>query len=290
MAMFGSYDGAMRLPELEQANARTLAHTTSVRPVSTGEIIRVHRKKYPYRGYVEIDSPYCPPFVMFCVNDDAVALDTVWNGKFGYEPGSLATWSRLAAKSTTIADVGAHVGYFSMIAALANPKAKVHAFEPVDMVHARLAVNVRSNNVQNVKRYQAGVSSEPGWADISVRFSANLLSTGSSLEHAAADAEMKRIKLVTLDEVFADTKLDLIKIDVEGHEMSVLQGARQVLKRDRPAVMLEALPDAPLDSLIAEFSPLGYDSHWIAEADGSLVPSTAPRPKGSRNLLFAPRG
>jgi hypothetical protein len=58
MAMFGSYDGAMRLPELEQANARTLAHTTSVRPVSTGEIIRVHRKKYPYRGYVEIDSPY----------------------------------------------------------------------------------------------------------------------------------------------------------------------------------------------------------------------------------------
>ncbi|MGW9029584.1 FkbM family methyltransferase [Streptomyces sp. NPDC055722] len=239
---------------------------------------------------MEIDSPYCPPFVMFCVNDDAVALDTVWNGKFGYEPGSLATWSRLAAKSTTIADVGAHVGYFSMIAALANPKAKVHAFEPVDMVHARLAVNVRSNNVQNVKRYQAGVSSEPGWADISVRFSANLLSTGSPLEHAAADAEMKRIKLVTLDEVFADTKLDLIKIDVEGHEMSVLQGARQVLKRDRPAVMLEALPDAPLDSLIAEFSPLGYDSHWIAEADGSLVPSTAPRPKGSRNLLFAPRG
>lgn len=89
--------------------------------------------------------------------------------------------------------------------------------------------------------------------------------------------------------MFADTKLDLIKIDVEGHEMSVLEGARQVLKRDRPAVLLEALAGAPLDPLLAEFDPLGYDSHWIAELDGELVPSSAPRPPKTRNLLFLPR-
>ncbi|MFD3498456.1 FkbM family methyltransferase [Streptomyces sp. NPDC058678] len=278
----------MRIPQLEQANARMLAHAPSVRPVSTGDIIRTHRKKFPYRGFAEIDSPYGPPFVMFCVNDDAVALDTLWNGKFGYEPGSLATWAALAAKSATIADVGAHVGYFSLIAALANPNAKVHAFEPVDQVHARLSVNVRSNNVQNVKLYQAGVSSSAGWADISVRFSGNLLSTGSTLEHAAADAQLKRIQLMPLDEVFADTRLDLVKIDVEGHEMAVLQGARQVLKRDRPTVMLEALRDAPLDTLLAEFDPLGYDSHWVTEHDGTLVPWYAPRPPKTRNLLFTP--
>lgn len=278
----------MRLSELEEANARTLAHSTTVRPVAAGEIIRTHRKKYPYRGYVEIDSPYCPPFVMFCVNDDAVALETLWNGHFGYEPGTLGTWARLAEQSATIADVGAHVGYFSMIAALANPAAKVHSFEPVDQVHARLAVNVRSNGAQNVKRYQAGISSEAGWADISVRFSTNLLSTGSSLEQVPDGAELKRIQLLTLDELFADTKLDLIKIDVEGHEMSVLKGARQVLKRDRPNVILEALVNAPLDPLLDEFGPLGYECNWIAEADGSLVPSTEPRPKGTRNLLFTP--
>ncbi|MFE3164434.1 FkbM family methyltransferase [Streptomyces sp. NPDC059224] len=279
----------MRIPEVEAANARMLAHAPSVRPVSTGDIIRVHRKKFPYRGYVEIDSPYCPPFVMFCVNDDAVAMDTLWNGTFGYEPGTLATWARLAARSTTIADVGAHVGYFSMIAAHASPKAKVHSFEPVDQIHSRLSVNVRSNGVPNVKLYQAGVSSEPGWADISVRFSGNLLSTGSTLEGAAPDAQLKRIRLVTLDEVFADTKLDLVKIDVEGHEMSVLHGARQVLKRDRPTLVLEALVDASLDELFAEFAPLGYDAHWITEADGTLVHWREPRPAHTRNLLFAPR-
>ncbi|GII59016.1 hypothetical protein Pth03_74050 [Planotetraspora thailandica] len=279
----------MRLPEIEAANARMLAHAPTVRPVSTGDIIRTHRKKFPYRGFVEIDSPYCPPFVMFCVNDDAVALDTIWNGKFGYEPGSLSVWARLAARSQTIADVGAHVGYFSMIASLANPGAKVHAFEPVDFIHARLAVNVRANNVQNVKRYQAGVSSSSGWADISVRFSTNLLSTGSSLERSASDAELKRIQLLTLDEVFADTRVDLIKIDVEGHEEAVLEGARWVLKRDRPTVMLEALVNAPLDSLLAEFGPLGYDAHWVSEGDGTLVPAMEGRPYKTRNLLFTPR-
>ncbi|MDQ0763449.1 FkbM family methyltransferase [Streptomyces canus] len=279
----------MRIHQLDEANARMLAHAPSVRPVPTSDIIRVHRKKHPYRGYAEIDSPYCPPFVMFCVNDDAVALDTLWNGRFGYEPGSLATWARLAAKSTTIADVGAHVGYFSMIAALSAPQATVHSFEPVDQIHARLSVNVRSNGVQNVRLHQAGVSSAAGWAEISVRFSGNLLSTGSTLEHSTDDAQLKRIRLVSLDEVFADTKLDLIKIDVEGHEMSVLQGARQVLKRDRPSVLLEALAGAPLDPLLAEFDPLGYESHWIAELDGELVPSSAPRPPRTRNLLFLPR-
>ncbi|PAZ10761.1 hypothetical protein CLM62_39285 [Streptomyces sp. SA15] len=283
------YDRVMRIPQLDEANARMLAHATSVRPVSTGDIIRTHRKKHPYRGFAEIDSPYCPPFVMFCVNDEAVALDTLWNGRFGYEPGSLATWARLATQSATIADVGAHVGYFSMIAALANPKAKVHAFEPVDQIHARLSVNVRSNAVPNVKLYQAGVSSKAGWADISVRFSGNLLSTGSTLEHAAADAQLKRIQLLPLDEVFADTKLDLMKIDVEGHEMAVLEGARQVLKRDRPTVLLEALRDASLDTLLDEFEPLGYDCHWVTEHDGTLVPSTAPRPPKTRNLMFSPR-
>lgn len=207
----------MHLSEIEQANTRTLTHAATVRPVPIGDIIRTHRKKYPYRGFVEIDSPHCPPFVMFCVNDDAVALETLWNGEFQYEPGSLSTWAQLAAKSETIADVGAHVGYFSLIAALASPAAKVHAFEPVNEIHARLAVNVRANNIQNVKRYQSGVSSKPGWTDISVRFAGNLLSTGSSVERSKDGAKQQRIQLVSLDEAFADTKLDLVKIDVEGH-------------------------------------------------------------------------
>ena len=98
---------------------------------------------------------------------------------------------------------------------------------------------------------------------------------------------MIKVRTDTIDNLI-HYPVHLIKIDVEGHEMSVLKGARRVLERDRPTVVLEALAGAPLDPLLAEFEPLGYDAHWVAEADGELVPSYAPRPRATRNLLFTP--
>ncbi|MYZ39756.1 FkbM family methyltransferase [Streptomyces sp. MnatMP-M17] len=282
-----------RIRDLDEANRRTAKEAVRVRPTTTTEILNTHRKAFPYQGWVEIDSGFCPPFVMFCANDEAVALDTVWNGRFGYEMGSLYHWSRLAAASRTVLDVGAHVGYYAMIAALSSPKATVHAFEPVPPIHARLAINHRANGLKNLVLHQKGVSDEGGRADINIRFPlANLLSTGSSLEEFAkplASAFTARIQLVTLDETLGDTSVDLIKIDVEGHEPSVLEGAQQLIKRDRPVIILEALASTPMDELTGPFADLDYTFRWISEEDQRLVPIAEGRPGKSRNLIFAPR-
>lgn len=193
-----------RIRDLDEANRRTAREAARVRPVTTSDIITTHRKGFPHHGWVEIDCDHCPPFVMFCANDEAVALDTVWNGRFGYEPASLHHWSRLAATSRTILDVGAHVGYYAMIASLAAPEATVHAFEPVPPIHARLAVNHRANGLRNLVLHQNGVSDRAGTADINIRFPlANLLSTGSSLEDFSkpvASSFTTRVRLRTLDE------------------------------------------------------------------------------------------
>ncbi|WP_405724170.1 FkbM family methyltransferase [Streptomyces sp. NBC_01537] len=282
-----------RIRDLDEQNRRTVEQSALVRPTTASEIIKTHRKAHPYHGWVEIESGFCPPFVMFCVNDEAVALDTVWNGRFGYEPASLHHWSRLAAASRTVLDIGAHVGYYAMIAALSNPQAKVHAFEPVPPIHARLAVNHRANGLKNLTVHQKGVSDRAGSADINIRFPmVNLLSTGSSLEEFTeplASAITARIQLVTVDETLGDTPVDLIKIDVEGHEPSVLAGARHILKRDRPVVILEALQSTLLPSLTEPFAGLDYTFRWISETDRRLVPLDEERPSGSRNLIFAPR-
>nr|WTB34205.1 FkbM family methyltransferase [Streptomyces sp. NBC_00830] len=282
-----------RIRDLDEANRRTGKEAARVRPTTTSEILSTHRKAFPYLGWVEVESGLCPSFVMFCANDEAQALDTVWNGRFGYEMGSLYHWSRLAAASRTVLDVGAHVGYYAMIAALSSPKATVHAFEPVPPIHARLAVNHRANDVKNLVLHQQGVSDEGGWADINIRFPlANLLSTGSSLEEFAkppASAFTARIQLVTLDEKLGDTPVDLIKIDVEGHERSVLDGARHLIKRDRPVIILEALASTPMEELTEPFADLDYTFRWISEADHRLVPVAEGRPRKSRNLIFAPR-
>ncbi|MFC9608120.1 FkbM family methyltransferase [Streptomyces niveus] len=282
-----------RIRDLDETNRRTAREAARVRPVKTSDILTTHRKGFPHHGWVEIDSEHCPPFVMFCANDEAVALDTVWNGRFGYESASLRHWSRLAATSTTILDVGAHVGYYAMIAALAAPKATVHAFEPVPPIHARLAVNHRANGLKNLVLHQNGVSDHVGTADINIRFPlSNLLSTGSSLEEftkPVASAFTTRVNLLTVDETVGETPVDLIKIDVEGHEPSVLAGARRVIERDRPVIILEALHKTLLGKLTEPFAGLDYTFRWISESDGSLVPITGDRPEKSRNLIFTPK-
>ncbi|MFD6415078.1 FkbM family methyltransferase [Streptomyces sp. NPDC060194] len=284
----------VRASGLDTANRRAVEEGGRVRPVTTKEILHTHRKAFPYHGWVDVESGLCPPFVMFCGNDEAVALDTVWNGRFGYERGSLGHWSRLAAASSTVVDVGAHVGYYAMVAALSAPKAAVHAFEPVPPVHARLAVNHRANGLRNLHLHAEGVSDRGGRADINIRFRMNnLLSTGSTLEEFTEPlqgASTYRVPLTTLDEAFPEKPVDLIKIDVEGHEPHVLTGARRLLERHRPTVLLEALRESELDGLTAHFKGLDYTFHWIAEKDGGLVPITEARPEKSRNLLFAPRG
>lgn len=281
-----------RIRDLEETNRRTAREAARIRPVTTSDILTTHRKGFPHHGWVEIDSEHCPPFVMFCANDEAVALDTVWNGRFGYESASLHHWSRLAATSRTILDVGAHVGYYAMIAALAAPKAKVHAFEPVPPIHARLAVNHRANGLKNLVLHQNGVSDHAGTADINIRFPlSNLLSTGSTLEEFAkplASAFTTRVHLLTLDETLGETPVDLMKIDVEGHEPSVLAGARRVIERDRPVIILEALHKTLLGKLTEPFEGLDYTFRWISESDGRLVPITGDRPEKSRNLIFTP--
>lgn len=282
-----------RIRDLDETNLRTRQQAAGLRPVTTSEILTKHRKGFPYHGWVEIDSEHCPPFVMFCANDEAVALDTVWNGRFGYESASLRHWSRLAATSKTILDIGAHVGYYAMIAALAAPKATVHAFEPVPPIHARLAVNHRANGLKNLVLHQNGVSDHVGIADINIRFPlSNLLSTGSSLEEFTkplASAFTTRVHLLTVDETLGDTPVDLIKIDVEGHEPSVLAGAWRVIERDRPVIILEALHKTLLGKLTEPFDGLDYTFRWISEADGSLVPISGDRPEKSRNLIFTPK-
>lgn len=282
------------IDRIKERNALMIKEAVQVRPVSTSEIIKRYRKSHPYHGWVQIDSELCPSFVMLCVNDEAVALDTIWNGRFGYEHSSLWYWSRLAARSTTVVDVGAHVGYFSLVAALANPEAAVHGYEPVPLIFARLQTNQRINQVSNLVVHNQGVSDRSGSAEINIRFPMNnLLSTGSSLEalsNAPSSAYSTTVQLITLDEAFADRKVDVIKIDVEGHEPHVLAGARAILERDRPAVLLEVLQHTPVAEVTQPFAHLDYTAYWISEEDGTLRPVSESRPTHSRNMLLMPSG
>ncbi len=170
-----------------------------------------------------------------------------------------------------ILDIGAHVGESSMDFSIRHPEAKIIAFEPVKANFDRLLMNIRGFN--SIQCINAAVGDEEGWASISLDRSNSQAHSLAWPSAAASDTEM--VSVTTVDK-FLERALDhcdFIKIDVEGYELRVLQGAKNILKSSVKALLIEATinPDdmrhTQLSSLQAFLTPLGfrlvgiYDQH-----------------------------
>jgi FkbM family methyltransferase len=135
-----------------------------------------------------------------------------------------------------VVDIGAHIGYYTLIAAqLVKPQGIVYAFEPDPQNISLLDKNIRANNYACVQVVPQAISNKRGKAKLfrdKVNLAAHTLSEHNITNHGAdaVDAET-----TTLDEFFSDKgqRVDFIKMDVQGAEGLVLEGARTVLKNNR---------------------------------------------------------
>lgn len=148
----------------------------------------------------------------------------------------------------TMVDVGANMGEVTLVAAKrVGPTGSVHAFEPVDAVHARLARNVDLNGLGQVSLHRIGLSDAPGTADIftaTTKFEDGTVHEGLSTIFPGGErtSRVQQIRLRTLDELVEEgtiPRIDVLKIDVEGAEFAVLRGAEKTLRTLRPWVILE---------------------------------------------------
>ncbi len=122
----------------------------------------------------------------------------------------------------------------------------LHAFEPVNNNRARLNDNVQLNDLQEVITiWPVGLSSCDGTAAISLRedFEQGGTTGNASLVMTATEQfATETIALRTLDNMLSEmacARIDLIKVDIEGHEDHFLAGARKTLETLRPIVMME---------------------------------------------------
>ncbi|HEX2079709.1 MAG TPA: FkbM family methyltransferase [Longimicrobium sp.] len=170
-----------------------------------------------------------------------------------YEREQTRLFQQHIRPGATVLDVGAHVGYYTLLAAvLAGESGRVHAFEPNPQNADFLRRHVRINALGNVRVEQAAVSDQAGTA----RFD---FGTGSGTGHLAAGGALE-VRTIRLDDYCAEHALApaAVKIDVEGAEVSVLEGARQMLERHRPVIFLSTHgPEAHAASL-ACLRGLGY--------------------------------
>jgi FkbM family methyltransferase len=155
-----------------------------------------------------------------------------WLGSYEFEKQNLI--AKMVTPGTVFFDVGAHVGFYTLLASsLVQRTGKVVAFEPFPMNIQYLEKHLMMNGVQNVTLFKAAVSDHVGEAAFQEGPSSSM---GRLNEKGGLVVE-----LVSLDDLFLKGLVplpDYIKIDVEGAELSVLNGARHMLTVGRPTIFL----------------------------------------------------
>jgi FkbM family methyltransferase len=144
-----------------------------------------------------------------------------------------------AASGSVAVDVGANHGVYTYALSRAvGPRGRVLAYEP----QAKLAAYVRAgtSRARNVTVYQAALGSCPGTAELTVPLREGHPETAwATLRANAGPGDRKHVQLRVLDEDLAGLAPSFIKIDVEGFELAVVEGALKTLERARPVTMIE---------------------------------------------------
>jgi FkbM family methyltransferase len=168
-----------------------------------------------------------------------------WHGDFsGYEPSLCAFLTDRIKNAKVYADVGGNVGVFSVLPALVNPRCKIFCFEPDVTIKPLIVRNMKLNGLDET--HITIISAAAGDRDGSLEyhphaygFLANICKEDVSIYDVRCTAPMIR-----LDDFFADqgSDPDLLKIDIDGGEMSALRGMSRILTETKPDLFLEVHP------------------------------------------------
>lgn len=191
------------------------------------------------------------------------------------EPETLDAFRRLLAPGMIVFDVGANIGEYALVAAdRVGASGQVHAFEPTSRTAAALEGNIELNGMANVIVSRAAVGGAAGQVDLFLDDESpdkNTVVPGSGRSAVS-------VPMTTLDgylEERAITRVDIIKIDIEGAELPALRGAAKLLDRDdAPILFIEIHPDAlaanrhtPAD-IQQTLASYGYQTREVARYGG----------------------
>lgn len=154
----------------------------------------------------------------------------------------IAFCRRHVGRGDIVADVGANVGHFALLMSDVVGPENLICFEPMGVAYQRLIANFQLNNWTTTNVHRAAVGAENGMIEFPDPIQPD---TTSSIIWGSSNVARATIPIVTLDSFFAEKKysrLDCLKIDVEGYEERVFTGAAGLLRRLRPRlVMFESL-------------------------------------------------
>lgn len=206
------------------------------------------------------------------------------------EKYSTDLFKKMVKEGMVVVDIGANIGYYSLIAArLVGSSGMVYAFEPELTTYDLLCKNIELNKYSNVIPIQKAASNKNGkrglWCD-KINFASPSFSRDNVLvfsrDKVLENDSFVEVETVTLDDFFRNTvqnsRVDIVKIDAEGAEELIINGAKQTLESNNLKIIMEFWPLAlrnlgtdPLE-LLHKLQEYGFKIMFINEVKQVLQP------------------
>ena len=214
-----------------------------------------------------------------------------------YEPEVTALMCLLARPGQVWLDVGANIGYFTiLLASLVGPTGEVHAFEPNPDMMKQIAHSVSLNGAEQVRRVESAVSNVSGEeAVLYIPLSHSGQSGQSSLLIHRDIAENRKVcvQTVSLDDYLEGLgkRADFMKIDVEGLEILAFRGMERTLRSQPPKVIICEVSDLPdclasQSELIDHLVQYSYRPYLIKQDGLFLYKPGDPLAQADYNFAF----
>lgn len=192
-----------------------------------------------------------------------------------YGQNEAATFERLLKDGDVVLDIGAHVGYFTLLASrMVGSSGKVIAFEPLPLNLAYLNRHVQINRLTNVETMPVAVGQRPGRLAFD-----SAGGTGRGRLGTTHQAGQLEVEVVSLDAMHDQARLpspDLIKMDVEGVEVEAMLGASRLIAQKRPKILLSVHGKAAKCQSEAMLKKLGYELSYFKQSTIIAVPAGTP--------------
>jgi FkbM family methyltransferase len=174
---------------------------------------------------------------------DITLTPSVMSGDF--ERYELDIFELACSAGATVLDIGANIGLYSVVAAKRiGPSGRVYAFEPVPENIAFLRKNLEVNGVADRVAVQEAAAGEAD-GELEIFLSDRQIGTHSAAKLAGGGGSSVKVPMRSVDTFVNNNgvnRVDVVKIDVEGYDFQVLQGALQTLRRHKPTLFIEYSP------------------------------------------------
>lgn len=200
-----------------------------------------------------------------------------WEENGIYELDLIQKFASYIENDFTILDIGAQSGCFSLLAKF-YPNTKWHSFEPDPVSFNLLIDNLHLNSINNVITYNQALSDNVNTSILKVCNDHRGLNTlgKNLLRFSEQESSDVSVQTNTIDSLFLDTKIDLIKIDTEGSEYDIIIGGMETIQKYKPKILLEYYDEnlrqceKTLQDLNDLIERLNYEIVWQHDANAII--------------------